>query len=115
MQIREHVASGKPAVILAGKVTSFAELEERANRLAHFWRALQVPAVALVRSAIAAHGLWQALQAATRRQVFADGVILTPGAMANYGAQRYSRGTLSAARSWARGRTRGFAVATLRR
>ena len=39
MQIREHVASGKPAVILAGKVITFAELEERANRLAHFWRA----------------------------------------------------------------------------
>ncbi|MDT5241174.1 MAG: long-chain acyl-CoA synthetase [Mycobacterium sp.] len=41
MQIREHVDSGKPAVILAkaGTVIDFAELEERANRLAHYWRA----------------------------------------------------------------------------
>jgi len=41
VQIREHAASGKPAVILAGsgKVIDFAELEERANRLAHYWRA----------------------------------------------------------------------------
>ena len=41
MQIREHVSSGKPAIILArsGAVIDFAELEARANRLAHFWRA----------------------------------------------------------------------------
>ncbi|MBJ7336362.1 fatty-acid--CoA ligase FadD4 [Mycolicibacterium sp.] len=41
MQIRDHVPSGKPAVILAsaGTVIGFGELEERANRLAHFWRA----------------------------------------------------------------------------
>ena len=41
MQIREHVDSGKAAVILArsGTVIDFAELEVRANRLAHFWRA----------------------------------------------------------------------------
>jgi long-chain acyl-CoA synthetase len=41
MQIRDYVQSGKPAVILAsaGTVIGFAELEERANRLAHFWRA----------------------------------------------------------------------------
>lgn len=115
MQIREHAASGKPAVILVGKVTSFAELEERTNRLAYFWRALQVPAVALVRRPTAAHGHRQALQAATRRQVFTYGVLVSPGAMANCGSQRYSRGTLSAVRSRARERIRGFAVATLRR
>ncbi|MCX2931786.1 fatty-acid--CoA ligase FadD4 [Mycobacterium sp. CVI_P3] len=42
MQIREHVSSGKPALILAatGTVIDFAELEERANRLAHHWRAV---------------------------------------------------------------------------
>jgi long-chain acyl-CoA synthetase len=41
MQIREHITSDKPAVILAatGTVIGFAELEERANRLAHYWRA----------------------------------------------------------------------------
>jgi fatty-acyl-CoA synthase len=41
MQIRDYVQSGKPAVILAsaGTVIGFDELEERANRLAHFWRA----------------------------------------------------------------------------
>jgi fatty-acyl-CoA synthase len=41
MQIREHVTSGKAALILAasGTVISFAELEERANRLAHYFRA----------------------------------------------------------------------------
>ena len=41
MQIREHVDSGKAAVILAraGTVIDFAELEARANRLANFWRA----------------------------------------------------------------------------
>jgi long-chain acyl-CoA synthetase len=40
MQIREHVDSRKPAVILAaaGTVIEFGELERRANRLAHFWR-----------------------------------------------------------------------------
>lgn len=40
MQIREHINSGKPAVILAqaGTVIDFGELEERANRLAHHWR-----------------------------------------------------------------------------
>lgn len=40
MQIREHVHSGKPAVILhpSGQVIDFAELEARANRLAHFFR-----------------------------------------------------------------------------
>jgi long-chain acyl-CoA synthetase len=41
MQIREHVESGKAALILAraGTLITFAELEERANRLAHYWRA----------------------------------------------------------------------------
>jgi fatty-acyl-CoA synthase len=41
MQIREHVNSGKSALILAraGTMIDFAELEERANRLAHYWRA----------------------------------------------------------------------------
>jgi long-chain acyl-CoA synthetase len=40
MQIREHVGSAKPAVILhpSGQVVEFAELEARANRLAHFFR-----------------------------------------------------------------------------
>jgi long-chain acyl-CoA synthetase len=40
MQIREHADSGKPAVILypSEKVIDFAELEARANRLAHFFR-----------------------------------------------------------------------------
>jgi fatty-acyl-CoA synthase len=42
MQIRDHVQSGKPAVILAsaGTVIGFDELEERANRLAHHWRSI---------------------------------------------------------------------------
>jgi long-chain acyl-CoA synthetase len=41
MQIREHVGTGKPAVILhpSGKVITFDELEARANRLAHHFRA----------------------------------------------------------------------------
>src|SRR5271154_2401935 len=41
MEIRDHIASGKPALVLAraGTVIDFAELEKRANRLAHFWRA----------------------------------------------------------------------------
>jgi long-chain acyl-CoA synthetase len=40
MQIRQHVGSGKPAVILypSGQVIDFAELEARANRLAHYFR-----------------------------------------------------------------------------
>jgi long-chain acyl-CoA synthetase len=40
MQIREHADSGKPAVILypSQTVIDFAELEARANRLAHFFR-----------------------------------------------------------------------------
>ena len=42
MQIREHAAANpdKPAVIIhpAGTVLTFAELEARANRLAHFFR-----------------------------------------------------------------------------
>ncbi|WP_197375745.1 fatty-acid--CoA ligase FadD4 [Mycolicibacterium baixiangningiae] len=40
MQIREHVSADKPAVILhpSGTVLTFAELEARANRLAHFLR-----------------------------------------------------------------------------
>src|SRR5271156_5320458 len=41
MEIRDHIGSGKPALILArtGTAVDFAELEKRANRLAHFWRA----------------------------------------------------------------------------
>src|ERR1700716_3619733 len=41
MQIREHVGTGKPAVILypTGTVVSFDGLEARANRLAHYFRA----------------------------------------------------------------------------
>src|SRR5271154_6606346 len=41
MEIRAHIASGKAALVLAraGTVIDFAELEKRANRLAHFWRA----------------------------------------------------------------------------
>jgi long-chain acyl-CoA synthetase len=41
MEIRDHIASGKPALVLAraGTVIDFAELEKRANRLAHFWYA----------------------------------------------------------------------------
>ena len=40
MQIREHVDSTRPAIILypSGTVISFAELEARANRLAHYFR-----------------------------------------------------------------------------
>lgn len=40
MQIREHVESDKPAIILhpSGTVVTFAELEARANRMAHFLR-----------------------------------------------------------------------------
>ncbi len=40
MQIRDHVRSGKPALILAasGAVIGFDELEQRANRLAQHWR-----------------------------------------------------------------------------
>ena len=40
MQIREHVNSDKPAIVLhpSGIVISFAELEARANRLAHHFR-----------------------------------------------------------------------------
>src|ERR1700676_4754342 len=40
MQIREHVGSGKAAVILypSQTVIAFAELEARANRLAHDFR-----------------------------------------------------------------------------
>ncbi|TAM64476.1 fatty-acid--CoA ligase FadD4 [Mycobacterium sp.] len=40
MQIREHVESGKPALILhpSGKTVSFAEMEASANRLAHRFR-----------------------------------------------------------------------------
>src|SRR5277367_2647761 len=41
MEIRAHIASGKAALVLAraGTVIDFAELEKRANRLAHFWYA----------------------------------------------------------------------------
>ena len=41
MQIREHVGADKPAIVMypSGTVLSFAELEARANRLAHFFRA----------------------------------------------------------------------------
>jgi fatty-acyl-CoA synthase len=40
MQIREHIDSDKPAVVLypSGTVVTFAELEARTNRLAHFFR-----------------------------------------------------------------------------
>ena len=40
MQIRDHVGTGKPAVILhpSGVVVTFDELEARANRLAHHFR-----------------------------------------------------------------------------
>lgn len=41
MQIREHVGAGKPAIILhpSGTVVTFDDLEARANRLAHHFRA----------------------------------------------------------------------------
>ena len=41
MQIREHLDAENPAVILhpSGTVVTFGELEARANRLAHFFRA----------------------------------------------------------------------------
>src|SRR6202161_3471394 len=41
MEIGDHIASGKPALVLAraGTVIDFAELEKRANRLAQFWYA----------------------------------------------------------------------------
>jgi fatty-acyl-CoA synthase len=40
MQIREHIDSDRPAIVLhpSGTVISFAELEARANRLAHHFR-----------------------------------------------------------------------------
>jgi fatty-acyl-CoA synthase len=40
MQLRDHAGSTKPAVVLApsGTVVTFADLEARANRLAHFLR-----------------------------------------------------------------------------
>jgi len=40
MQIREHVDSDRPAIIVhpSGTVIGFAELEARANRLAHYLR-----------------------------------------------------------------------------
>jgi fatty-acyl-CoA synthase len=40
MQIREHIGTDKPAVILhpSGAVVTFDELEARANRLAHYFR-----------------------------------------------------------------------------
>ncbi|MDT5065587.1 MAG: long-chain acyl-CoA synthetase [Mycobacterium sp.] len=42
MQIRDHVQSGRAALILAasGTVVGFDELEQRANRLAHQWRSV---------------------------------------------------------------------------
>src|SRR3978361_1867160 len=42
MQIRDHVRAGKPAVILAssGIVIDFGELEQRATRLAGYWRSI---------------------------------------------------------------------------
>ena len=41
MQIREHLGTGKPAIILypTGTVVTFDDLEARANRLAHYFRA----------------------------------------------------------------------------
>src|SRR3954471_22092871 len=41
MQIRDHVGTGKPAVVMypTGTVVTFDELESRANRLAHYFRA----------------------------------------------------------------------------
>ncbi len=41
MQIRQHSRSVRPALILypSGAVVSFAELERRANQLAHYFRA----------------------------------------------------------------------------
>jgi long-chain acyl-CoA synthetase len=41
MQIRDHVGTGKPAIILypKGTVVTFDELEARANRMAHYFRA----------------------------------------------------------------------------
>ena len=44
MQIREHAESGRAAVILArsGTIVDFAELEARANRLAHFFRSAKL-------------------------------------------------------------------------
>ena len=40
MQIRDHIGAENPAIIMypAGTVISFAELEARANRLAHYFR-----------------------------------------------------------------------------
>lgn len=42
MQIREHTDLDKPAIILhpSGKMIGFAELEARANRLAHYFRSV---------------------------------------------------------------------------
>ena len=41
MQIRDHVGTGKPAIVMypSGTVVTFDELEARANRLAHYFRA----------------------------------------------------------------------------